>query len=170
MCFLRTAPRGSVAAGRAKIIRPCFLPCIFADFTELQNIPNSRWIAAPRSVPIPRTISLDAREIEEFDIHVTPTLIAVGTPLKAPRHRDAPLGLGSARTHPHGLVRLRYEDPIWLLRMAKATYGGLLKRPGKQETSLSRPFCSLQRRQILPILERGSDHIFEHSAFDDMQD
>jgi dihydrofolate reductase len=35
---------------------------------------------------------LDAGEIDEFDIHVIPTLIGEGIPLVAPRHRDVPLG------------------------------------------------------------------------------
>ncbi|HTZ89312.1 MAG TPA: dihydrofolate reductase family protein [Alloacidobacterium sp.] len=52
---------------------------------------------------------LDAGEIDEFDIHVIPTLIGEGIPLIAPRHRDVPLHLRSARKFPDGVVRLRYE-------------------------------------------------------------
>jgi dihydrofolate reductase len=52
---------------------------------------------------------LDAGEIDEFDIHVIPTLIGKGIPLVAPRHRDVPLRLRSARKYPDGVVRLRYE-------------------------------------------------------------
>ena len=52
---------------------------------------------------------LDAGEIDEFDIHVIPTLIGEGIPLIAPRHRDVPLRLRSARKYPDGVVRLRYE-------------------------------------------------------------
>ena len=52
---------------------------------------------------------LDAGEIDEFDIHVIPTLIGEGIPLVAPRHRDVPLRLRSARKYPDGVVRLRYE-------------------------------------------------------------
>lgn len=52
---------------------------------------------------------LDAGEIDEFDIHVIPTLIGEGIPLVAPRHRDVPLRLLSARKYPDGVVRLRYE-------------------------------------------------------------
>jgi dihydrofolate reductase len=52
---------------------------------------------------------LDAGEIDEFDIHVIPTLIGEGIPLLAPRHRDVPLRLRSARKYPDGVVRLRYE-------------------------------------------------------------
>jgi dihydrofolate reductase len=51
---------------------------------------------------------LDAGEIDEFDIHVIPTLIGEGIPLMAPRHRDIPLRLRSARKYPDGVVRLRY--------------------------------------------------------------
>jgi dihydrofolate reductase len=52
---------------------------------------------------------LDAGEIDEFDIHVIPTLIGDGIPLVAPRHRDVPLRLRSARKYPDSVVRLRYE-------------------------------------------------------------
>ena len=52
---------------------------------------------------------LDAGEIDEFDIHVIPTFIGEGIPLVAPRHRDLPLHLRSARKYPDGVVRLRYD-------------------------------------------------------------
>ena len=52
---------------------------------------------------------LDAGEIDEFDIQVIPTLIGEGIPLMAPRHRDVPLRLRSARKYPDGVVRLRYQ-------------------------------------------------------------
>jgi dihydrofolate reductase len=52
---------------------------------------------------------LDAGEIDEFDIHVIPTLIGEGIPLVAPRYRDVPLRLRSTRKYPDGVVRLRYE-------------------------------------------------------------
>jgi dihydrofolate reductase len=52
---------------------------------------------------------LDAREIDEFDIHVIPVFIGAGIPLVAPRHRDVPLRLRSAKKYPDGVVRLRYE-------------------------------------------------------------
>jgi dihydrofolate reductase len=51
---------------------------------------------------------LDAGEIDEFDIHIIPTLIGDGIPLIAPRHRDIELRLLSARKYPDGAVRLRY--------------------------------------------------------------
>ena len=54
---------------------------------------------------------LDAREIDEFDIHVIPVFIGKGIPLVAPRHRDVPLRLRSSRKYPDGVVRLRYEVP-----------------------------------------------------------
>lgn len=52
---------------------------------------------------------LDAGEIDEFDIHVIPTLIGKGIPLIAPRHRDIELRLLLAKGFPDGAVRLRYE-------------------------------------------------------------
>ena len=52
---------------------------------------------------------LDANEIDEFDIHIIPTLIGKGIPLIAPRHRDVALHLRSARKFADGVVRLRYE-------------------------------------------------------------
>jgi dihydrofolate reductase len=52
---------------------------------------------------------LDAGEIDEFDIHVIPTLIGEGIPLVAPRHRDVPLRLHSSRKYPDGVVRLHYQ-------------------------------------------------------------
>jgi dihydrofolate reductase len=52
---------------------------------------------------------LDAKEIDEFDIHVIPTFIGEGIPLMAPHHRDVPLFLRSARKYPDGVVRLRYD-------------------------------------------------------------
>ena len=52
---------------------------------------------------------LDAGEIDEFDIHVIPNFIGEGIPLVAPRHRDVPLRLRSARKYSDGVVRLRYE-------------------------------------------------------------
>jgi dihydrofolate reductase len=52
---------------------------------------------------------LDVDEIDEFDIHVIPTFIGEGIRLVAPRHRDIPLRLRSARKYPDGVVRLRYE-------------------------------------------------------------
>jgi riboflavin biosynthesis pyrimidine reductase len=51
----------------------------------------------------------DAGEIDEFDIHVIPMLIGDGIPLVAPRHRDVPPRLRSARKYPDGVVRLRHE-------------------------------------------------------------
>ena len=52
---------------------------------------------------------LDAGQIDEFDIHVIPTLIGEGIPLVARRHRDVPLRLKSTKKYPDGVVRLRYE-------------------------------------------------------------
>ena len=52
---------------------------------------------------------LGAQEIDEFDIHVIPTLIGKGIPLVAPRRRDIELLLRSTRKYSDGVVRLRYE-------------------------------------------------------------
>lgn len=54
---------------------------------------------------------LDAGEIDEFDLHVIPTLIGKGIPLIAPRHRDIDLKLIAAKKYADGVVRLRYEVP-----------------------------------------------------------
>ncbi len=51
---------------------------------------------------------LDAGEIDEFDIHVMPTLIGEGIPLIAPRRRDVELRTLSAKKYSDGVVRLRY--------------------------------------------------------------
>lgn len=51
---------------------------------------------------------LDAGEIDEFVIHVIPTIIGKGIPLIAPRHRLVPLRLLSARRFVDGVVRLHY--------------------------------------------------------------
>lgn len=52
---------------------------------------------------------LDAKEIDEFDIHVIPVFIGKGIPLVAPRHRDINLHLLSIRKYPDGVVQLHYE-------------------------------------------------------------
>jgi dihydrofolate reductase len=51
---------------------------------------------------------LDAGEIDEFVIHVIPTIIGKGIPLIAPRHRLVPLRLLSSRRFSDGVVRLHY--------------------------------------------------------------
>jgi len=51
---------------------------------------------------------LDAGEIDEFIIHVIPTLIGEGIPLIAPRHRTVPLKLISIKKFSDGVVRLHY--------------------------------------------------------------
>jgi dihydrofolate reductase len=52
---------------------------------------------------------LDAGAIDEFIISIVPTFIGEGVPLIAPRHRDVPLGLMSARPFPDGVVQVHYE-------------------------------------------------------------
>jgi dihydrofolate reductase len=51
---------------------------------------------------------LDAGAIDEFSIHVIPVMIGEGIPLVAPRHRNIPLELISARSFPDGVVHLNY--------------------------------------------------------------
>jgi len=51
---------------------------------------------------------LDAGAIDEFIIHVIPTLIGEGIPLIAPRHRTVPLKLVSIKKFSDGVVRLHY--------------------------------------------------------------
>jgi dihydrofolate reductase len=52
---------------------------------------------------------LDEGAIDEFIITVIPTFIGEGVPLIAPRHRDVPLHLVSAKPFPDGVVQLHYE-------------------------------------------------------------
>ena len=52
---------------------------------------------------------LDAGAIDEFSIHVIPVMIGEGIPLVAPRHRNIPLELISARSFPDGVVHLNYS-------------------------------------------------------------
>ena len=52
---------------------------------------------------------LDQSEIDEFIIHVIPTLIGEGIPLIAPRHRTVPLKLLSVKKFSDGVVRLHYQ-------------------------------------------------------------
>ena len=52
---------------------------------------------------------LDAGQIDEFIIHVIPTLIGEGIPLLQPRHRSVPLALLSSRAYADGVVRLHYS-------------------------------------------------------------
>lgn len=52
---------------------------------------------------------LDAGAIDEFSIHVIPLMIGEGIPLVAPRHRNIPLELISARSFPDGVVHLNYS-------------------------------------------------------------
>ena len=51
---------------------------------------------------------LDAGEIDEFMIHVIPTLIGEGIPLIAPGRRTVPLKLISSTKFPDGVVELHY--------------------------------------------------------------
>jgi dihydrofolate reductase len=51
---------------------------------------------------------LDAGELDEFDLHIIPTLIGKGIPLVAPRHRDIALEVLAMKRYPDDTVRLRY--------------------------------------------------------------
>ena len=51
---------------------------------------------------------LDAGEIDEFMIHIIPTLIGEGIPLIAPACRTVPLKLISSTKFPDGVVGLHY--------------------------------------------------------------
>jgi hypothetical protein len=50
----------------------------------------------------------DAGEIDEFIIHVVPTLIGEGIPLVAPKRRTVELTLRSSKQFSDGVVRLHY--------------------------------------------------------------
>jgi dihydrofolate reductase len=52
---------------------------------------------------------LDQGQIDEFIIHVIPTLIGDGIPLIAPQHREIHLRLLSSRSYSDGVVRLHYS-------------------------------------------------------------
>lgn len=52
---------------------------------------------------------LDSGAIDEFSIHVIPVMIGEGIPLVAPRHRNIPLELITARSFPDGVVHLHYR-------------------------------------------------------------
>ena len=52
---------------------------------------------------------LDAGAIDEFSIHAVPVMIGEGIPLVAPRHRNIPLELISARSFQDGVVHLNYS-------------------------------------------------------------
>jgi len=54
---------------------------------------------------------LEEGEIDEFIIHVIPTLIGEGIPLINPRHRHIPLTLKSVKSFSDGVVRLHYVVP-----------------------------------------------------------
>src|SRR3989441_3225614 len=61
----------------------------------------------PRSTLFPYTTLF--RSIDDFIIHVIPTLIGEGIPLIAARHLEVPLQLRSCRHYSDGVVRLHYS-------------------------------------------------------------
>jgi dihydrofolate reductase len=52
---------------------------------------------------------LDAGEIDEFMVHVIPTMIGEGIPLVAPRRRLVPLTLRRSKHYADGVVSLHYD-------------------------------------------------------------
>jgi dihydrofolate reductase len=78
-----------------------------ANFTErLRAIPGKNvWMMGGAGII---ASFLDAGEIDEFIIHVIPTLIGEGIPLVQPRHRNVPLSLRSVKKFKDGVVRLHY--------------------------------------------------------------
>jgi len=71
---------------------------------------------------------LDENEIDEFVIHVIPTLIGEGIPLIAARHLDVSLQLRSCRRYRDGVVRLHYA----VLKPGPRTGRGGNARPNKR--------------------------------------
>jgi len=51
---------------------------------------------------------LDCGQVDEFIIHMIPTLIGEGIPLLAPRHRNIRMRLLGCKRFPDGVVRLHY--------------------------------------------------------------
>lgn len=64
---------------------------------------------------------LDAGAIDEFIIHIIPTLIGEGIPLIAPRHRTVPLKLRSSHAFADGVVRLHYDVAIETKRRSRSS-------------------------------------------------
>ena len=51
---------------------------------------------------------LDSGQVDQFVIHVIPTMIGEGIPLVSPRHRNLPLKLLVTKRFPDGVVKLHY--------------------------------------------------------------
>jgi len=51
---------------------------------------------------------LDCGQVDEFILHVIPTMIGEGIPLVAPRHRNLRLKLLASKKFADGVVRLHY--------------------------------------------------------------
>jgi hypothetical protein len=77
---------------------------------------------------------VDAGEIDEFMIHIIPTMIGEGIPLIAPRHRHVPLRLKSSKKFSDGVVRLHYEVAGNGRRLGAKAAG---KRSGRARTKAS---------------------------------
>ncbi len=76
---------------------------------------------------------LDAGAIDEFIIHVIPTLIGEGIPLIAPKRRTVPLKLLSTKKFADGVVRLHYAvSEARPSGRASTTNGASSRRPSSR--------------------------------------
>jgi dihydrofolate reductase len=97
----RPAPR-SVPAGVQFVAQP-----VEAFATQLRAQPGKNvWMMGGGELI---ASFLDAGAIDEFVISVVPTFIGDGIPLIAPRRREVPLRLRSAKRFPDGVVQLHYQ-------------------------------------------------------------
>lgn len=79
-----------------------------ADFAKrLRNTPGKGiWVMGGAGII---GSFLDASEIDEFIIHVIPTMIGDGIPLVQPKQRNVPLSLKAVERFKDGVIRLHYE-------------------------------------------------------------
>jgi dihydrofolate reductase len=79
-----------------------------SDFAKrLRNTPGKGiWIMGGAGII---ASFLDASEIDEFIIHVIPTMIGEGIPLVQPKQRLVPLSLKAVERFKDGVIRLHYE-------------------------------------------------------------
>jgi dihydrofolate reductase len=100
--FTRSLPRSPVPAGVKLLNEP-----IKAFATSLRAKKGKNiWMMGGGGLI---ASFLDERQIDEFIIHVIPTLIGEGIPLIAPRHRAVELTLISCTKFADGVVRLHYS-------------------------------------------------------------
>ena len=77
---------------------------VFAERLRSEKGKDIRLVGAAELV----AAFLDAGQVDEFIIHVIPTMIGEGIPLVAPRHRNLALKLLASKRFPDGVVRLHY--------------------------------------------------------------